>query len=40
MGINYMASEHALSESIFVEMVSAVLSGIEALPPLVDQPIR
>lgn len=32
MGINYMAGEHGLSESIFVEKVSAVLSGIKALP--------
>lgn len=30
MGINYMAGEHGLSESIFVEKVSAVLSGIKA----------
>jgi hypothetical protein len=32
MGINYMAGEHGLSESIFVEKVSAVLAGIKALP--------
>lgn len=32
MGINYMAGEHGLCESIFVEKVSAVLAGIKALP--------
>lgn len=31
MGINHMAGGHGLSESIFVEKVSAVLSGINAL---------
>lgn len=30
MAINYMAGEHGLSESIFVEKVSEVLSGIRA----------
>ena len=40
MGINYMAGEHGLSESVFVEKVSAVLSGIEGLPPLADQLVR
>lgn len=31
MGINYMAGEYGISESIFVKKVSAVLSGINAL---------
>lgn len=32
MGINYMAGDHGLPESIFVEKLSAVLSGIKAQP--------
>lgn len=40
MGVNYMAGEYGLSESIFVEKVSAVLSVIEAPPPRADQLVR